>query len=145
VTVSNPGESHIGFPSPVFATTHWSVVLTAGQVGSPKSQAALETLCQSYWCLEKEPERRCPTAQNLADELARFLRDEPILARLATAPERLWRWARRKPALGSLIVLLQVVGVTGLTGIVWQWWRAENNAIEARAQRDVAEGRLYAA
>lgn len=33
----------------VFATTHWSVVLAASPGGSPQAQAALETLCHTYW------------------------------------------------------------------------------------------------
>lgn len=32
-----------------FASTHWSVVLLAGQERSPQSAAALEALCQAYW------------------------------------------------------------------------------------------------
>ena len=32
-----------------FATTHWSVVLTAGAGSSPVAQAALEALCRTYW------------------------------------------------------------------------------------------------
>lgn len=32
-----------------FTTTHWSVVLAAQGGNSPQSQAALETLCQTYW------------------------------------------------------------------------------------------------
>ena len=32
-----------------FTTTHWSVVLAAGQSSSPDSQAALEQLCHTYW------------------------------------------------------------------------------------------------
>src|SRR5439155_6041230 len=32
-----------------FATTHWSVVLAAGQVTSPEAEAALEKLCRAYW------------------------------------------------------------------------------------------------
>ena len=32
-----------------FATTHWSVVLAAGQVTSPEAEAALENLCRAYW------------------------------------------------------------------------------------------------
>jgi len=32
-----------------FHTTHWSVVLQAGQVASPESDAALEKLCRAYW------------------------------------------------------------------------------------------------
>jgi len=35
--------------SPEFATTHWSVILTAGQAGSPQARAAMERLCQTYW------------------------------------------------------------------------------------------------
>ena len=34
---------------PLFATTHWSVVLAAGQEDSPQSAAALEQLCRTYW------------------------------------------------------------------------------------------------
>lgn len=33
----------------VFATTHWSVVLAAGEGDSVPAQRALETLCQAYW------------------------------------------------------------------------------------------------
>jgi RNA polymerase sigma factor (sigma-70 family) len=36
-------------PSPLFGTTHWSVVLAAGQGDSPKAAKALESLCRSYW------------------------------------------------------------------------------------------------
>ncbi len=36
-------------PAQVFATTHWSVVLTAAGSGTPRAQAALEQLCQIYW------------------------------------------------------------------------------------------------
>jgi RNA polymerase sigma-70 factor (ECF subfamily) len=35
--------------SATFATTHWSVVVTAGQPDSPEAAAALERLCQTYW------------------------------------------------------------------------------------------------
>lgn len=34
---------------PFFATTHWSVVLTASKEGTPESAAALENLCGTYW------------------------------------------------------------------------------------------------
>ncbi len=34
---------------PLFATTHWSVVLAAGQGDTPQSDAALERLCRTYW------------------------------------------------------------------------------------------------
>jgi RNA polymerase sigma factor (sigma-70 family) len=33
----------------LFQTTHWSVVLAAGQCGSPQAAEALEKLCRTYW------------------------------------------------------------------------------------------------
>src|SRR5690349_7381465 len=32
-----------------FVTTHWSLVLQAGEGSSPETAAALETLCRTYW------------------------------------------------------------------------------------------------
>jgi hypothetical protein len=32
-----------------FATTHWSLVLAAGQRAAPESERALAALCQAYW------------------------------------------------------------------------------------------------
>src|ERR1022692_4832085 len=42
-------STEVGERSPVFVTTHWSVVLSARQKDSPQSAAALETLCRTYW------------------------------------------------------------------------------------------------
>ena len=44
-------ECEVAFvsPSPVFATTHWSVVLAVGQHHSDAAATALEQLCRTYW------------------------------------------------------------------------------------------------
>jgi len=36
-------------PGDIFATTHWTVVLAAGQRRSPQADVALEELCRTYW------------------------------------------------------------------------------------------------
>jgi eukaryotic-like serine/threonine-protein kinase len=101
----------------------------------PTMPRDLETICLK--CLAKEPGRRYATAQELTDELGRFLRGEPIQARPISPPERLWRWCRRRPMVASLVLALHMVLALGLAGILWQWGRARQSAQEARlAQRE---------
>jgi hypothetical protein len=57
----------------------------------------LETI--TLVCLAKEPSRRYQSAGDLADDIQRWQRSEPIKGRRTLAAERLWLWCRRKPAL----------------------------------------------
>ncbi len=47
----NSGQSNqpSSAPGDIFATTHWTVVLAAGQRHSPQADHALEELCRTYW------------------------------------------------------------------------------------------------
>ncbi len=55
----------------------------------------LETICLK--CLEKEPSRRYPTADAMAQDLRAFLEGRPITARPVTPTEKVWKWVKRHP------------------------------------------------
>lgn len=76
----------------------------------------LETICLK--CLEKDPKRRYGSAEALADELERWQRNEPILARPVATPERVAKWAQRKPALAALVLVTVLAAVGGVTGLL---------------------------
>ncbi|HEY5911088.1 MAG TPA: protein kinase [Verrucomicrobiae bacterium] len=67
---------------------------------NPRIDLDLETICLK--CLEKEPPQRYSSAAELADELGRYLRTEPIQARPIGLMGKGWRWCRRKPALAGM-------------------------------------------
>lgn len=65
--------------SPLFATTHWTVVLSAGsELHSPDARQALETLCHTYWyplyAFVRRQGKNAEDAQDVTQELfARLL------------------------------------------------------------------------
>ncbi len=54
-------------------------------------------------CLQKSPERRYPSATALADDLERFLRNQPIEARRLPAWRRVWHWLLGIPIVGAVL------------------------------------------
>ncbi len=68
----------------------------------PKCPRDLETVCMK--CLEKNPLRRYPSAEALADDLRRFQSGEPVLARRVGKIRRGWRWCRRHSHVAGLSV-----------------------------------------
>jgi serine/threonine-protein kinase len=103
---------------------------------NPRVDRDLETICLK--CLEKEPLRRYPSAEALAEDLERWLAGEPIQARPIRLPVRVWRWCRRKPLVASLLAALILVFVSGVAGVTWQWRQALSQRDKARARFQMA-------
>ena len=78
----------------------------------------LETICLK--CLAKSPAARYPTAQQLADDLARFLDHVPVKARRARWLERVSRKIARHPQVAALVASIVVVAIGASTVLYFQ-------------------------
>lgn len=110
---------------------------------NPSVPRDLETICLK--CLEKEPSRRYATAQELADELARFQAGEPIHARPIGPAGKVWRWCRRKPSLAAAMGVALLSLLVGVVGIAVQWRRAEVQRARAVGSEQSLQHRTYIA
>lgn len=97
----------------------------------------LETICLK--CLEKQPTKRYVTAEELADDLNRFLAGEPIRAR----PIRFWtratKWAKRRPAAAALVGTIAAIIAVGFPTTTGLWVRAEHSRAAAEVERNKAD------
>jgi serine/threonine protein kinase len=76
--------------------------------------------------MDKEPERRYATAQQLADDLRRFLEDKPIHARRPTSAERAAKWARRHRAVLEATVAVAFLALAIAAPLLW--WQQRKTA-----------------
>jgi serine/threonine protein kinase/DNA-binding beta-propeller fold protein YncE len=107
------------------------------RAADPRIPRDLETAVLK--AIDKDPRRRYPTADNLAEDLRRFLEDEPIRARRAGVRERSWRWCRRNPAVAALLgaVAISLLLGTAVSGSLAA--RATASADQARANEKTAK------
>ncbi len=101
------------------------------KAGTPRD---LDLICRK--CLEKNPADRYPTAAELADDLARFARGEPISARPLGAVPRAVRWAKRNPAVAGLMAVVVLVTL-GLFGSLYGQYRQA--VAQAAVEKDARE------
>jgi serine/threonine-protein kinase len=87
----------------------------------------METICLK--CLEKDPRRRYSSAAALAEDLHRFQRNEPIMARPVGPLERGLRWIRRNRTEAALLATaLALIGLAMGGGVWFVQQRAERRA-----------------
>jgi WD40 repeat protein/tRNA A-37 threonylcarbamoyl transferase component Bud32 len=101
------------------------------RAANPRADRDLEVICLKS--LRKDPARRYGSAEALAEDLERWLADQPIRARPVSGWERAARWTRRRPVVAALAAVILLVSALGLGGVLWQWQEAEANLKTAEA------------
>jgi serine/threonine protein kinase len=106
----------------------------------------LETIVMK--AIDKDPKRRYQSADEIAEDLQRFVNDEPIKARRIGSVERVGRWCRRNPAVAGLTaaVLLLMAAGTGLSSwLAVRAAQARDAEVEQRQQAEKSEQKALAA
>ncbi len=98
----------------------------------PRLPRDLETICLK--CLEKDPGRRYPSAQELADDLRRFQSGEAIQARPTPSWERALKWSKRHPA--AAVLMLTLLGAAATLAVVVAVYTSRLRTALDRAQRE---------
>jgi len=93
----------------------------------------LETICLK--AMAKTPSRRFTTAQELADDLRRFLNGEPIRARPVGRIARLARWCRRNPVAVGLLLAVSLSSAFGM----WELSRLSEHLVRSSALESAAQ------
>jgi serine/threonine protein kinase len=103
--------------------------------------ADLETILLK--AMSKDPHGRYATAKEMADDLRRYLDNQPIRARRPTIVQRAAKWSRRHRVVVSATILASMVGLAGCAIVFWRGQaRTEAQWLRAEEERERAENRL---
>src|SRR5262249_22758672 len=103
--------------------------------------ADLETIILK--AIAKNPQERFATAQEMADDLRRFLEDKPIRAKRPTLVQRARKWSRRHPSILTavgVVLVLAVIALSTSTVLIRREQLRTQRALET-ATRDRARAR----
>jgi serine/threonine protein kinase/Tfp pilus assembly protein PilF len=103
----------------------------------PRIPRDLETIVMK--AIDKDPKRRYQSADEMGEDLQRFVNDEPIKARRIGPVERLGRWCRRNPALAASLAATTLILVVGLSLVTWKWHAESKARADANAAREEVE------
>ncbi len=110
----------------------------------PKVPRDLETICLK--CLRKEAGKRYSSALALAEDLERFLAGKPIQARRVPLWEQGVKWAKRRPALASLLASCAAafVGLVVATILLTRAYQRERDAKNEATQQKIQAEKNFA-
>jgi len=111
-------------------------------VSMPGVPLDLRTIVEK--CLEREPVRRYPSARDLADDLDRFLDHRTIRARRPAFPERVAKWARRRPLAAGTSAVALVAAIAAIAGTAYHVVELERANVRITASLDLARDFLEA-
>jgi serine/threonine protein kinase len=122
-------------PSQLASSGEDAAMLAAARGSQPQAlarrlQGELDQIVRR--ALAEEPGRRYGSAQALADDVQRHLRNEPVSAVADTVGYRATKFVRRNRLMVGAASTTLLVLMAGVVGTTWQ-------ALEARAQRDAAQ------
>jgi tetratricopeptide (TPR) repeat protein len=114
-------------------------LIRSSEPASPRSIDAriprdLETIVMK--AIDKDVRRRYQSADEMAEDLQRFVNDEPIKARRIGSAERLGRWCRRNPAVAGLMAAVLLLMAAGTAVSTWQAVVANRARAELAAKND---------
>lgn len=114
-TTSTPG----GTPG-WFQATLWTQVKAASDPEKSRGWDALQTLCERYWYPLYAFARQLGHDRESSRDLERWLDYQPIDARPSGFWERQIKWARRKPTIAVLSILVVLLSIFGVGGFLLQ-------------------------
>lgn len=101
-----------------------------------KMPVDIDTICLK--ALQKTPDKRYANCDEMADDLGRFLRGEPIIARPVSKFERAWRWCKRNPLVAAPSALATMLLVATAVISTWSFLQISAQAVTIADERDNA-------